>query len=175
MNESCLLPSKHETVPFETARPEPRARRRGRLSGARNFCVLSFFWMLSAAKSAMGFTPREAEAPKDGAVAHEGHAPSVTEPRAMGFASQVRPLAARRALAPRRARPTCSGRCACSAACSSAAPLVDTAVHPGRRHRPSRPAGPAEVRPAPTHARAPPEHLESLPWPQQLASGRPNV
>ena len=107
--------------------------------------------------------------------AHEGHAPSVTEPRAMGFASQVRPLAARRALAPRRARPTCSGLCACSAACSSAAPLVDTAVHPGRRHRPSRPAGPAEVRPAPTHARAPPEHLESLPWPQQLASGRPNV
>ena len=32
-----------------------------------------------------------------------------------------------------------------------------------------------EAQAAPTHPRAPPEPLGSLPWPQELASGRPKV
>jgi len=32
-----------------------------------------------------------------------------------------------------------------------------------------------EAQAAPTHPGAPPEHLGGLPWPQELASGRPKV
>ncbi len=54
--------------------------------------------------------------------------------------------------------------------------LVKTCHTPGATTAPHapRPVAP-RAQAAPTHPRAPPQHLGGLPWPQELASGRPKV